>query len=81
MPAVCRATASSASNKRTFSLAFSSSVRLAGALGAFKIEVPDKTLDYRHFRPGCLGLKPAAPFIKAWAIKKPACAGFLENHL
>jgi hypothetical protein len=46
-PASRRAAAKAASNRRTFSLAASSSVRLAGALGAFKIEVSDKTLDYR----------------------------------
>jgi hypothetical protein len=33
-------------------------VKLAGALGAFKIEVPDKTLDYRQFRLSCLGSMP-----------------------
>ncbi|MEY3638660.1 MAG: hypothetical protein RIR68_1793, partial [Pseudomonadota bacterium] len=27
--------------------AIAKAVKLAGALGAFKIEVPDKTLDYR----------------------------------
>jgi hypothetical protein len=31
-------------------------VKLAGALGAFKIGVPNKTLDYRQFRPSCLDL-------------------------
>jgi hypothetical protein len=31
-------------------------VKLAGALGAFKIGVPNKTLDYRQFRRSCLDL-------------------------
>jgi hypothetical protein len=29
-------------------------VKLAGALGAFKIGEPDKTLDYRQFSTSCL---------------------------
>jgi hypothetical protein len=32
-------------------------VKLAGALGAFKIKVPDKTLDYRQFSRSCLGCR------------------------
>jgi hypothetical protein len=36
-------------------------VKLAGALGAFKIEVPDKTLDYRQFMRACLGLAARRP--------------------
>jgi hypothetical protein len=35
-------------------LAEAKAVKLAGALGAFKIGVPNKTLDYRQFSPSCL---------------------------
>jgi hypothetical protein len=31
-------------------------VKLAGGVGAFKIKVPNKTLDYRQFRLSCLDL-------------------------
>jgi hypothetical protein len=55
------AAANSASNRRTFSLAVAKAVKLAGALGAFKIEVPDKTLDYRQFMRACLGLAARRP--------------------